>query len=282
MKFLILLLVLVLRRLEFTWPAWLVERHRVGMVLERWRERVAPAGLTGVPRWLLLVALPVLIVALLLALLHSILWGVPGFVAGTLLLLWLLGGESEFRQVDDLLVRSRMNDPQRLAEGAEAHFGMSGSPLDDGYFAALSRRILQQDARHLFATIFWLLTLGYWAALLYQLNLALLRNDDEDRQGPAWTMHTALFWMPARLLVLCLALAGHFGRVAEAVKERIWQLDNSEALLNDAAAAALDMPTPPMITAEQGVAHLEALQSLLLRCLAIWLILGGLWTVLTG
>lgn len=282
MKFIILLVVLGVRRLEFTWPAWLVERHRVDLALTRWCARVEPLGLTGVPRWLVLVALPVLVVALLLGLLHGILWGLPGFLAGVLLLLWLLGGESEFRQVDDLVMRSRMNDPQRLAEGAQAHFGMPGSPAEEGYFVELSRRILQQDARDLFATTFWLLTLGLWAALLYQLNLALLRNDNEDRQGPAWMLHTALFWMPARLLVLCLALAGHFGRVAEAVRGRIWRLDNTDDLLNDAAVAALDMPAPVSDTADHGVAHLEALQSLLLRCLAIWLILGGLWTVLAG
>lgn len=282
MKFLVLLLVLALRRLDFTWPQWMLDRHRVSQLLDRWRDKVDPLGLAGVVRWLVLVALPVLVVALVLGLLHDILWGLPGFIAGGVLLLWLLGGESEFRHVDDLLVRSRMNDPERLAEGAEAHFGMAGTPEDPGYFGALLRRVLQQDARQLFATIFWLLTLGYWAALLYVLNLAMLRNDDEDRQGPAWMMHTALFWMPARLLVLCLALAGHFGRVADAVRGRILQLDNSEALLNDAAAAALDIPALDSVEAEQGPNQLEALQGMLLRCLAIWLILGALWTVLAG
>src|SRR5690606_40080376 len=105
------------RRLDFTWPQWMLDRHRVSHVLDRWRDKVEPFGLGGVPRWLVLVALPVLAVALVLGLLHEILWGLPGFIAGGLLLLWLLGGESEFRQVDDLLVRSRMNDPERFAEG---------------------------------------------------------------------------------------------------------------------------------------------------------------------
>ncbi|MCH8543321.1 MAG: hypothetical protein LAT61_07115 [Alcanivorax sp.] len=317
MKLVVLLVVLALRRLDMAWPQAFLGRERFAQMLAPWRARVddmgLPPALAPIVRWLLLVLVPVIVVALLMCLLHNVLWGLPGFIAGGVLLLWLLGAESEFRQQEDLLARGRMNDPDEFAETAERHFGVDegeygqeheqeheyeayqepvlAGPAQPGYFARLYRRILRQDALQLFATVFWLIALGYWAALLYVLNLTLVRDENthgseaESEPSPARLLHMALFWMPSRLLVLCLALAGNFGRVADAVSGRVWRLDDGEALLGKALEGALDKPAPDASTQDQfqaGVDRLEELQGVLLRCLAIWLILAAVWIVTTG
>ena len=311
MKLVVLLVVLALRRLDMAWPQAFLGRERFARLLAPWRARVddmgLPPTLAPVVRWLLLVLVPVIVVAVLMCLLHNVLWGLPGFIAGGVLLLWLLGAESEFRQQEDLLARGRMNDPAEFAEAAERHFGvddndqvapdhlevesMPADPAEPGYFTRLYRRILRQDALQLFATVFWLIVLGYWAALLYVLNLTRVRDENvhgseqESEPSPARLLHMALFWMPSRLLVLCLALAGNFGRVADAVSGRVWRLDDGEALLGAALDGALDKPAPEASTTDQfqaGVDRLEELQGVLLRCLAIWLILAAAWVVITG
>lgn len=300
MKLVVLLVVLALRRLDFAWPGAFLRRERFSEALAPLRDRVEGVGLPAVLRWAVLVLVPVAVVALLLCLLHGFLWGLPGFIAGGVLLLWLLGAESEFRQQESLLERGRMNDPEAFSEAAERHFGMRGDVDDAGdaeqpdYFTRLYRRIVRQDARQLFATVFWLIALGYWAALLYVLNLTLVREEslrgeafDESapEPSPARLMHTALFWLPSRLLVLCLALAGNFGRVADAVSGRVWKLDDGEALLDDALEGALEKPDPAAQAQDRlqaGVDRLEELQGVLLRCLAIWLILAAIWIVITG
>lgn len=300
MKLVVLLVVLALRRLDFAWPGAFLRRERFSEALAPLRDRIEGVGLPAVLRWAALVLVPVAVVALLLCLLHSVLWGLPGFIAGGVLLLWLLGAESEFRQQESLLERGRMNDPEAFSEAAERHFGMRGDVDDAGdaeqpdYFTRLYRRIVRQDARQLFATVFWLIALGYWAALLYVLNLTLVREEslreealDETapEPSPARLMHTALFWLPSRLLVLCLALAGNFGRVADAVSGRVWKLDDGEALLDDALEGALEKPDPAAQAQDRlqaGVDRLEELQGVLLRCLAIWLILAAIWIVITG
>ena len=306
MKLVVLLVVLALRRLDVAWPQTFSRRERFLDALAPWRQRIEKAGLPAALEWALMVLVPVAVVALVMYLLHGFLWGLPGFIAGGLLLLWLLGTESEFRQQESLLERGRMNDPAAFAETAERYFGVTGDPEaveleGPGYFTRLYRRILCQDARQLFATIFWLVVLGYWAALLYVLNLALAReeqaiptlDDAEDLdavvsprpapQTPAQLVHTALFWLPSRLLVLCLALAGSFGRVADAIAGRVWKLDDGEALLEAALEGALERPdSTPGDRLQAGVDRLEELQGVLLRCLAIWLILAALWIVITG
>ena len=283
MKLLVLLVVLGLRRMEIAWPEWMVARDRIGRAQSWLLERLSALSPPPLLRWLLLVVVPALLAALVLYWLHGLLWGLPGFIAGGFLLLWLLGGESEFRQLDDLLVRGRMNDAEQLRENSRQYFEAEGTPAEEGFFPALLERITRLDLHQLFATIFWLMALGYWAALFYVLNLQRLRDTEEQEAEIARVVHTALIWIPSRLLVLCMALGGNFRRVSEAVSTRVWQLDDGNDLLREALAGALDVTElrdPEEL--QEGVDQLEALQGVLLRCLAMWLILAAVWVVITG
>lgn len=282
MKLLILLVVLGLRRVELAWPAWLTNPARFALMLLPLGDLAEKLRLTGVFRWAVMVALPAVVIGWLIAWLHCLLWGLAGWVAGGLLLLWLLGPSSESRQVDDLLVRGRMNDVDGVAETA-ALFDVDAAPGDAGFHAWLRRNILHREAGHLFATIFWLITLGYWAALLYVLNYFLVRAGDRDEgcREAAVVLHTALLWIPGRLLVLCMGLAGNWQRVSEAIGGRFWQLDETLPLLEDVMAAALEQDDTPPTDLQAGMDRLEDQQGLLLRCLALWLLLAALWVLLT-
>lgn len=273
MKLLVLLLALVLRRRDGGWPAWLVreDRHR------RFLAALAPAS--GVPGWWLAVALPALLAALLFA------WfdGLPGALAtlllGTPLLLWLIGVDSEFRHLDNLLVRGRMNDREALAAGAAEAFEHPAGACDGDWFDGLCGRVLERAAL-LFAVVFWLTVLGFGAAVLLVLNRAWLRRDP-DAGDWARSLDAALCWIPARLTVLALALVGHFGAVTAAAAGRLWRLDDGRELLGAVAAAAVARETEGRDSPFQhGVDRLEALQGLLLRALAVWLIFAALWVLL--
>lgn len=279
MKLLVLLAVLALRRLELVWPAWLAGGGQMGRFQHWLGERLQ--GMGDLPAWMLRVALPALLVAWGMVVLHGILWGLPGWLAGAVLLLVLLGPESEFRHLDDILVRGRMNDPQALGDLARDHFGASGKPGDSGYFADLMVRILHRDSGHLFATVFYLVALGYWAAFLYLANRWLAGRVGVPGQQAAGVVDAAMYWLPSRLLIVVMALAGDYRRVMDAVDGRMLQMDDNRQVLEDATIAALDLGDshdPDDLAA--GVDLLEALQSLLLRCLAIWLILAALWVML--
>ena len=283
MKLLVLLVVLALRRMDIDWPDWLVSRDRFRQALAPLDARLTPLTDSVLLQWLAQVLAPAVLVGLLLGWVSGWLFGLVGLLLSGLLLLWLIGAESEFRHLDEMLMRGRMDDPEHLAEAAEEHFGVGSSPDDQGYFPALLRRITRQDLLHLFATIFWLITLGYGVAMLYVLNRHWLDSDNTGRREFAALLHTALIWLPARLLVLCMALAGNFGRVADSVAGEVWQLDDGLNLLDDALAGALDVTAledPENL--QKGMDQLEALQSLLLRCLAIWLILAAAWLVIIG
>jgi AmpE protein len=282
MKLLILLVVLGVRRLDRAWPEWLRSPARFARLLLPCEDLADRLRLSGLPRWLVMIALPVVAIGVLIGWLHCLLGGVPGWILGGALLLWLLGPESESRRVDDLLVRGRMRDEAGVAELAE-EFAVTGDPGQSGYFTNLYRQILQREATGLFAVSFWLIVLGYWAALLYALNWFVLRVEERDHAlaETARVVHSALFWIPARLLVACMALAGDWRRVSEAMSGRIWQLDEDDALVEDAMNAAVDQTDQEEPRSmEEAMDRLESRQGLLLRCLAIWLLLAAAWVLI--
>lgn len=284
MKLIVLLVVLALRRLDIAWLDVFLASDRLDQALRPIREKIVEKSLSPLAEWSVLVLLPVLVIAAAMALLSAWLWGIPAFFAGVLLLLWLLGGRSEFRDTEDLLIRARMNDATSLAILATERVGMDPqkAPSDSGYFPDLLRTILTRDVRHLFATLFWFMVFGYWAAAFYALNLNWLRSREEGGDT-AQMFQTVLLWIPARIMLLCMALAGNFGKVSDAVAHRLWRVDDSEDLLEEALPGALDLPAlEDAADLSAGADQLEKLQGLLLRCMALWLILASLWSVLAG
>lgn len=283
MKLLILLLVLGLRRLDYAWPEWLRAPARFARLLVPLGDLAGVLRLSGPFRWLVVVLLPAAVAGALIAWLHCVLGGVPGWIVGGALLLWLLGPDSENRRVDDLLVRGRMQDSAGVSEAA-TDFGVSGDPGEAGFFGRLYSRILNREAQGLFAISFWLIVLGYWAALLYTLNYFLMRVEDEDDAlvDTARTVHAALFWPPARLLVACMALAGDWRRVSNTLSGRVWTLEDDDRLLDDAMNAAVGVEEASEPEAmDQAMDRLESRQGLLLRCLAIWLLLSAAWVLIS-
>ena len=281
MKLLVLLLVLALRRLDVQWPTWLTDPHRVRRLISPLAQRGETSGLPEGLAWVLAALVPALAVLVVFLLLEGLLWGLLSLLAGVLVLLWLLGPVSEFRMLDEVLAQGRMNDQQEFLRLAQQHFDMKGSPADQGYFDGLIQRVLHRDARYLFATVFYLVTLGLPVAVLYVVNRWLAQQQGSGAET-ARTVDVALFWLPARLLILALALAGDFRRVMDAVGERVWRLDESDTVLGEAMEAALDMSDEEPDDFQAGVDRLVAGQSLLQRALALWLIMAAIWVVLVG
>lgn len=275
MKLIIVLLVLVLRRLDISWPSWLRENAL-------YKHVVNPDGSAEGAEWLLKVFLPALMIGVAMIWLQQIFWGLPAVALGLLLLLWMLGVDSEFRQLDELIVRARMNDGDHFFQIAQQYFNSGKEPGKPGYYPGLIRAISQRELTLIFSVLFYLITLGYGFALFYLLNFWLSQRKD-NANGWATIWHQALIWLPSRLLVLALALGGDFRSVMAAVDGRLWQRGDSGDVFVDALNAARDTDDVEEDAAvAELVDSLEDLQSLLLRVLAIWLIFAALWVVLAG
>ena len=277
MKLLVLLLVLALRRRDAGWPGVLArpDRH------QRCLATLSPVR-HGIPGWWLSVALPAILVALLFGWLAGGWGNLLVLVLGTALMLWLVGVESEFRLVDELLVCGRLNDGEALRELAEQALPITGEAGSRDWFRQLESGFLER-VFVLFTALFWLMTLGFGAVVLFVLNRAWLQRHREHSDW-AQSLDAALRWIPARLTVLALALAGQFGAVTRAAAGKLWRLDDSRELLNDTAQAAEPVEDSAEKSTEEplaaGMDRLEALHGVLLRALAVWLIFAALWSLL--
>lgn len=273
MKFIVLLVVLGLRRLDLHWPHWLVVKQRLEAQLPGWRQPATKPLLS----WLLAVLLPTLVIALVLALLDRVLWGIPSWFAGGLLLLWLWGAKSEFRQVEELLALGRLGDRAGVERLAAENFAV---PAGAHFFRRLQQRFLMRDARVLFASIMWLMLLGYWAVFLYLANRLFVARVQPERNNLARLLDEVMFYPVARLLVICLALTADFRAVMHAVAGQ-WLHASGEQLLQLAATGVqASTATDTGDELPRETARLEQLHAALLRALALWLVVAAVWVML--
>ena len=277
MELIVLLLVLGLRRMEIDWPAALVtpDRH------QRWLTRVAGRFESSSLGWILGVLLPVLLLGLVMfwPVIFLPLWML---LLGPLLLLWLLGGQSEFRLVEELLVRGRLQDSKGFEQHADS-MGVAGKLKEPTYGARLVQTILGREVQ-LFAVIFWFILGGFPVALLYVLNSAWLSRASSSNPllDVAQIIHQFLVWLPSRLLVLCMALVGNFSAVMTRMSGEWLRVSPSIAVMQEAASAALSRPADVQEKGLEAITdELEELQGLLLRCLAVWLILAAMWVMIS-
>src|SRR5699024_378656 len=190
MNLFVLLLVLAIRRLDIGWTkSWVaddrVQRRLTSVV--RWGK-----GKNKSPSvvWLMAVLLPVL----LWVGLKSFLPAALGYVIDAVLLLWLLGAESEFRYITGLIQRIRMRDIAQLEAQAKLHFGIEAGAADESYLDKLSYRALIKSAEGTFAVLFWFFLCGTWGSLLYALNCALAKS--MERGSLPELLHKLLVWLP--------------------------------------------------------------------------------------
>lgn len=280
MKFIVLIVVMGLRRMDTGWPSLLAGDERHQCWLQRCGNHIGQPGRV----WWGAVLLPAVLIGWGACWLSGF-WGqllVLGL--GTPLLLWLIGSYSEFRHVDELLVRGRMNDPEGFAALATDEFSVDGVPGDPAYHQQLNEQILAREER-LFVAIFWLVLLGFGAAFLVVMNHAWLQRQRRHcSEGDSPWQQTLDDWLrfPARqLLILSMALAGGFSAVMNQMRGSWWQLHPPASLLLSVANVAREEDSAASsATLNVAMDQLEGLQGLLLRCVAIWLIVAALWMIL--
>jgi AmpE protein len=275
MKFLVLLVVLALRRLELNWPEWLLAEGRVGQVLSCWWQRLSTTNRGW--HWVLAVLLPALLLGWIFYWLEQPLLGLLAWLAGGLLLLWLWGGHSEFRQVEDLLACGRRGEWTRFEEMADEQFQVKRG---EEFLDRLEQAFLLRDAKVLFASIFWLVLLGYWAVFLYLANQVYLVHYSEDVNPVAERLQQIMLYPVARLLAVCMALTSDFKSVMSAVGDQLVSGSNEELLGLAACGALAHCREKEKGDETNRVERLAVLHAVMLRSLALWLVIAALWVML--
>lgn len=275
MKFVIMLLVLFLRKLNINWPSWLANRSWQNLLMSYQQQFEQKSTVVS---WLLLVFAPSLLVLLVFSGVSHWFWGLLGWAMAFILLMWMWGAESESNQIDALLAYGRLQDweafNQLVNQSELKNTNASAQQLD--------QRVLLAGAETLFASIFWLVVLGYWAFFFYLVNRAFCLHEHkagEEEQSIAQAVHEVLMFPIARLLVVCIALVADYSTVMHQVKGKLLSAPNSELLLSASQGVNSNRSN---LDEQQTLNHLEQMHGVLMRAMALWLVMGAVWILLVG
>jgi membrane protein required for beta-lactamase induction len=236
------------------------------------------------PVGLLLTLLPLWLLTLLLQLwVSDWLLGLAGLLFYVAVLVYCLGPRDLASDVDTWCEVSDSSD-EVLRNRAAARL-LPGQSQQGATSAAadMVAAVLVEANDRLFGVLFWFVLLGPLGAVMYR-SVALLyqqrQTQDEFADSLSW-WYAVLLWLPARLVALGFALAGHFDLALEgwrrAQQERPQGVTGSERVLAMTGSGALGLDTG----ADDRVAPVRAAMRLVWRALAVWLVVLSL-LVLAG
>ena len=173
-------------------------------------------GWQGATSFALLLALPLLTVLFLGWATYDSLGRLGYFIFEVIVLVYCLGPRS--LEADVMAIINAGSDEEKRA--AAVH--ILGDELSSDTAKAdrqLTRAVIQQALRRVFAIIFWFAVLGVIGAILYRVAYWLVEDCDDlsDQQRTLfWRLREVMEWPVAQLMTLALAIAADFDSVFSA------------------------------------------------------------------
>lgn len=276
MSFLVLLLVLWVEKFS-AWRGLIQQDGPWLRVLARVEGR---ADLVASP-WLAIVVLvvaPLLLLAVLLALLEPVAYGWLALPVHLLVVIYSLGRGDLQAALGPFRDSWRRGDAEAAYLVARRDLALEES--DEGaLLQSVQRHLVWQGYQSFFAVIFWYALLGPLAALAYRLLALLAEHATQDglRERAVQLRH-AFDWLPVRVLAASFALVGNFVAVSRALLHELlsWDISAAQLVINVARAAS---ETPAPVVGEEGVSSLDGLWQLLVRAAVLWYAVFALWTL---
>lgn len=227
----------------------------------------------------LVLALPVLALALVQLVLFNVLWGILYFLLSIPVLFYCLGPDCLINDIDAYLDARSLGDDDEALHYAGVLTGRSASAAPDQQSSDVTRAILSTSNERVFSVLFWFVLLGPLGAVLYHLTTHLSKQDDEEAplRESALLVHAGMAWAPARLLAIGYALTGHFDGAVHAYRGRPHE--------DNIALANYDVLISTGLGALQGqectdeISCIRSARSLVTRSILIWIAVLALLTL---
>ncbi|MBF7730272.1 regulatory signaling modulator protein AmpE [Pseudomonas sp. N040] len=267
MSFLVLLLALLVEKFS----GWRQRIQRDGLWLHWLASSEANSRLASAPELTLglLVLVPVALLGLLLLALAPLLYGWLALPVHLLVMMYCLGRGDVLATLGPFRDAWRRGDEEAAYLVAARDLGVDGED-DAQLLRNVQGYLLWEGYQGFFAVIFWYALLGPLPALAYRL---LAMTEAHAAQPPlrqqAMALRHALDWLPVRVLALSFGLAGNFVAVMQTLLHELlsWEIPAARLLLDTGLAGAeVAEPAP----GDAGVASLDAIWQLLIRCAVVW------------
>jgi AmpE protein len=249
-------------------------------------------GWTDVLGFLVILAVPLMVLLLLNQVLHAALGTTGSFLLALVVLIYSFGPRDLDTDIAEVL---EADDEQQRTSALE---GLLGRPVPEDDAACRSAAVgavFEQALRRWFGVIFWFAVLGVVGALLYRM-VDWLDSEEpqvsEDQRSHFVRLQQIMDWPAAQLMTLALAIATDFDSVFKAWKRYhdeqghgLFEGDNG-FLLASARSVVLtghaardgyaDQLEGPMVSLQQAMDLVWRMLGVWLTALALLLLVGVL------
>jgi len=228
-------------------------------------------------QFILILALPVLLILIIQILLHDFLFDLPGFIFGVIIFIYCLGPACLSTDIEAYIHARTLGDEDEALHYAGTITDAAASISPDQQTSDVTRAILYVANERIFATIFWFAILGPFGVMLYRLISELSKQIEFNELAEfSEYIHTIMAWVPARMLAAGYALTGNFDGAYHAYKDRTHSPDlsqsNAEVLISTGLGAMRNLDS------ETELASIYAAQALVMRSVVVWI---GILAVMT-
>ena len=238
--------------------------------------------LTPPLQFIIILALPTLLLLSIQILLDDFLFNFPAFVFGVIVFIYCLGPVCLSTDIEAYIHARTIGDEDEALHYAGTITESSASTSPDQQVNDVTRAILHVANERIFSTIFWFIILGPFGAMLYRLISELSKQVEFGELADfSEFIHSIMAWVPARLLAFGYALTGNFDSAYHAYKSRTHSTDYSQG--NAEVLIATGLGAMHNLNMEDELAGIYASQALVMRATIVWigilalLTLGGIF-----
>jgi len=228
-------------------------------------------------QFILIIALPVLLLLSMQILLQDILFNLPAFIFGIMVFIYCLGPACLSTDIEAYIQARTLGDEDEALHYAGTISDSVASTAPDQQISDVTRAILYVANERIFATIFWFVIFGPFGCMLYRL-ISELSKQVEYKQLAEFSdfIHAIMAWLPARMLAMGYALTGNFDAAYHAYKDRAYASElahgNKEILISTGLGAMRNLEP------QTELAAIYASQALVMRAVIVWI---GMLAVMT-
>jgi membrane protein required for beta-lactamase induction len=228
-------------------------------------------------QFIMILALPVILLLALQILLHDFLFNIPAFLFGIVVFIYCLGPACLSTDIEAYIQARTLGDDDEALHYAGTITDTAASTSPDQQISDVTRAILYVANERIFATIFWFIILGPFGCMLYRLISELSKQIEYDELAEfSEFIHAIMAWIPARMLAAGYALTGNFDGAYHAYKDRAYTADLSQG--NNEVLVATGLGAMRNLDMENELASIYAAQALVMRAVIVWI---GILAVMT-
>ena len=149
-------------------------------------------------KFIIVLALPVVILGLFQFILFDVLWGIPFILFSIPVLFYCLGPDCLINDIEGYLDARSLGDDDEALHYAGILTGRSASISPDQQITDVTRAILSTTNERVFSVLFWFVLLGPLGAVLYSFttNISKQNRLDTATQDAAALIQSGMAWAP--------------------------------------------------------------------------------------